>query len=210
MLVTLAVSLTVFSTTAFADYYSDYKLLKIGMTHAEVTNLQKDLKSLGYFGVQPTGYFGTITQQSVKAYQKSKYLITDGIVGPATARAIKVDKIINKAKSYQGVPYVWGGVSPAGFDCSGFVHYVLLQNGIVIPRTAADQYYTGTWVDRSRLVPGDLVFFSTYKPGPSHVGIYIGGNKFIHASSGANKVTISDLSNAYYSQHYIGAKRVIK
>lgn len=88
-------------------------------------------------------------------------------------------------------------------------HYVFLKNDIIIPRVSADQYYTGTWVNRNELQIGDMVFFTTYKAGPSHVGIYIGNNKFIHASSGAGKITISDLNNLYYLQHYIGAKRVI-
>jgi cell wall-associated NlpC family hydrolase len=118
--------------------------------------------------------------------------------------------VLQTAKQYQGVPYVWGGTSPSGFDCSGFTHYVFLKNGIVIPRVAKDQYKNGTWVSKSQLKPGDLVFFSTYTPGASHVGIYLGSNKFIHASSGAGKITISDLSNSYYVKHYLGAKRIIQ
>jgi cell wall-associated NlpC family hydrolase len=209
MLVVVAVSLTVFASSAFADYYSSGQVLYSGMTGTEVANLQKDLKTLGYFGQQPTGYFGIITKQSVISYQKSKFLTMDGIVGRATARAIKVDKVLQTAKQLQGVPYVWGGTTPSGFDCSGFVQYVMRQNNVPISRTAETQYNEGTWVSKSQLKPGDIVFFTTYKPGPSHVGIYMGNNQFIHASSGQGKIVISDLSNVYYSQHYIGAKRVI-
>lgn len=196
--------------TAFADYYSGYITMRQGSNGSEVVNLQNDLKKLGYFRGESTGYFGSYTKQSVISFQRSNYLVQDGIVGHFTAKEIKVDRIIQTAKSYQGVPYVWGGVSPSGFDCSGFTHYTMLQNGIVIPRTAADQYTKGAWVSRSSLKPGDFVFFSTYKPGPSHVGIYLGSNQFIHASSGWEKVVISDLGNSYYSQHYIGAKRIIQ
>lgn len=204
------VVLTVFTSTAFADYYTEGKVLYAGMQSSNVTDLQRDLKTLGYFGsYQPTGYFGAVTQQMVKKYQAQNYLVADGVVGYATARAIKVDRVLQTAKWYIGVPYVWGGTSPSGFDCSGFVHHVMLQNNIIIPRTTELQYEKGTWVDRSQLRPGDLVFFTTYRPGPSHVGIYLGNNQFIQASSGADQIIISDLSNSYYASHYIGAKRVI-
>ncbi|MDF2522585.1 MAG: cell wall-associated hydrolase, invasion-associated protein, partial [Clostridiales bacterium] len=147
----------------------------------------------------------------VISFQKNNNLTADGVVGKSTARELKVDTVIKTAKQYQGVPYVWGGASPSGFDCSGFTQYVFAKNEITLPRTAALQYNTGTWVDKDKLLPGDLVFFTTYKPGPSHVGIYIGNGQFIHASSGAGQIIISDLfSNPYYNSHYIGAKRIIK
>ena len=193
-----------------ADYHTQKKTLYYGLTHTEVKNLQQDLKALGYFTFyKTTNYFGSITKDAVIRFQKDYGLYADGIVGPQTSRAIKKARVAQTAKSYSGVPYVWGGSSPSGFDCSGFTHYVFLKNDIVIPRVSADQYYTGIWVDKNQLQIGDLVFFTTYKTGPSHVGIYIGNGKFIHASSGAGKITISDLNNPYYKQRYIGAKRVI-
>jgi cell wall-associated NlpC family hydrolase len=109
-----------------------------------------------------------------------------------------------------GVPYVWGGDTPSGWDCSGFTSYVMNENGITIPRTAAEQFATGTPVDRNKLQPGDMVFFTTYKPGASHVGFYMGNGKFIHASSAAKQVTISSLDEQYYTDHYIGARRYTK
>ncbi len=115
--------------------------------------------------------------------------------------------LIATAQKYMGVPYVWGGETPSGFDCSGFTQYVMKQNGISIPRTAAEQFAAGTPVDKDNLQVGDLVFFTTYKPGASHVGFYMGGGKFIHASSGAKKVTVSSLDETYYTQRYIGARR---
>jgi cell wall-associated NlpC family hydrolase len=179
------------------------------MSGSEVKNLQNDLKGLGYFNASSTGYYGSVTTQSVIQYQKSKGLAADGITGHLTARAIKTDKIINTAYGYMGVPYVWGGTSPSGFDCSGFVQYTFLQNGVTIPRTTEDQYKAGYWVNKSDLRPGDLVFFTTYRPGPSHVGIYLGNGKFINASSGAEKIIVTELSNPYFAQRYIGARRVI-
>jgi cell wall-associated NlpC family hydrolase len=126
---------------------------------------------------------------------------------PASSTATSV---INTAKQYMGVPYVWGGETPTGFDCSGFTQYVLKQNGITIPRTAAEQYASGVSILKSNLKTGDLVFFTTYKPGASHVGFYMGDGKFIHASSGAKQVTISSLDEAYYTEKYIGARRYIQ
>ena len=198
-----------YSSTAHADYYSDRITLSHGMRNSEVTNLQNDLKSLGYFTFNSTGYFGDLTRNSVINYQRANGLVADGIAGRQTARSLKASKVLQLARQFQGVPYVWGGTSPSGFDCSGYTHYVLLKNDIIVPRTASEQYNVGTWVSKSQLMPGDLVFFSTYKAGPSHVGFYLGNNRFIHASSGGGKVIISDMGSTYYTQRYIGAKRVI-
>lgn len=209
MAAVLVMSLFMLANTAYADYYSDRIMLRYGMRGSSVTEMQRDLQNLGYFPHNATGYFGSLTRQAVISYQKANHLYADGIVGPWTAVKIKASRTVQTAGWYLGVPYVWGGVSPSGFDCSGLIHYTLLSNGIVVPRTAADQYNVGTWVSRSNLRPGDLVFFTTYKAGPSHVGIYIGSGQFVHASSGAGRVTVSSLSSSYYASRYIGARRVI-
>lgn len=118
-------------------------------------------------------------------------------------------QIVNNAKKLLGTPYVWGGTTPKGFDCSGFVQYVMNLSGIQLPRTTTDQYTVGTYVSKRDLQPGDLVFLqNTYRAGISHVGIYIGDGKMIHASSSKGVVT-SDLSNSYYTKHYYGARRVV-
>lgn len=130
--------------------------------------------------------------------------------GSAAGQSGVATAVINTAKQYMGVPYVWGGATPTGFDCSGFTQYVLKQNGISIPRTAAEQYQSGVSILKANLKPGDLVFFTTYKAGASHVGFYMGDGKFIHASSAAAQVTISSLSEPYYTEKYIGARRYIK
>ena len=118
-------------------------------------------------------------------------------------------KIVASAKEYLGVPYVWGGTSPAGFDCSGLVQYVFAAHGISLPRTTKQQWTAGTAISRSELKVGDLVFFAnTYTSGISHVGIYIGDNQFIHASS-SKGVIISSLSNTYWASHYYGCRTLL-
>ncbi|SFE60321.1 C40 family peptidase [Alteribacillus iranensis] len=120
----------------------------------------------------------------------------------------KADSIIAEARKHLGTPYRWGGTTPSGFDCSGFVGYAFKKNGENLPRTAAQQYKVGKSVSRSNLQKGDIVFFS-HGSGIQHNGIYIGGNKFIHAGTSTG-VTITSLSNSYWSPRYVGAKRVIK
>lgn len=116
-------------------------------------------------------------------------------------------EIVDCAYQYYGTPYVWGGTTPAGFDCSGFTQYVFAQCGYSINRTADDQYFNGYHVSYSDLQPGDLVFFcNTYsEPGITHVGIYVGGGDFIHC---AGSVKVSSLDEEYYSTRYYGATRV--
>jgi cell wall-associated NlpC family hydrolase len=206
----LFVIFIIFTTNVFADYYSDNASLYQGVQGSDVRSLQNDLSWLGYFDGAQTGYFGSYTRSEVIRFQKEHYLVPDGIVGHSTARQIKVKRVTQTAKRYLGVPYQWGGKTPSGFDCSGFTSYVLNANGIYALRTAEQQYGQGYWVSKSNLREGDLVFFSTYKPGPSHVGIYLGNGKFIQASSGWDQIVISDLSNSYFAGHYLGAKRIIQ
>lgn len=113
--------------------------------------------------------------------------------------------LVDHALSLQGVPYVFGGTSRKGFDCSGLTQYVYKGSGISLPRTAAEQFRVGSSVKRAQLQSGDLVFFSTYAPGASHVGIYIGGGRFVDASNSG--VGISSLNSGYYASRYIGARR---
>lgn len=118
-------------------------------------------------------------------------------------------EILAEAENYLGTPYVNGGASPSGFDCSGFTYYVLKQCGYAPYRTPADQYQQGTAVDKSDLQPGDIVFFAnTYASGISHVGIYAGDGQFIHSPNSRSTVSYSDLTSGYWANHYYGARRM--
>jgi cell wall-associated NlpC family hydrolase len=114
---------------------------------------------------------------------------------------------VGLAKQYLGTKYQWGGSSPKGFDCSGFVQYVYGKQGVKLGRTTYDQIKQGTPVNKQQLQPGDVVFFS--KSGDvHHEGMYIGDNQFIHAPHTGDVVKISSLSDPYYSQQFAGGRRM--
>ncbi len=110
---------------------------------------------------------------------------------------------VHEAYAKLGTRYRWGGEQPGGFDCSGFVQYVMRKQGITLPRTAREMRYATRAIGSHELQPGDLVFFQN----PDHVGIYIGDKMFVHASSGRGQVTISTLDGGYYQRRYIGSGR---
>ncbi|MCX7597779.1 MAG: SH3 domain-containing protein [Armatimonadetes bacterium] len=119
------------------------------------------------------------------------------------------NKIVELATRYLGYPYVRGGESPSGFDCSGFVRYVHRQFGIDVSHDSRQLFTQGRPVAREDLQPGDVVFFrDTYRPGISHVGIYIGNDQFIHASTRRTGVRISSLNKPFYAARYAGARRM--
>ncbi len=142
--------------------------------------------------------------------KSNKFAIKDIIFSGKNSK--KSMKMIKLAKKKLGRRYVWGAVGQKNtFDCSGLTSYVCKQNGIKIPRRAIQQSKYGKYVSRKNLQPGDLIFFDTSKKRKgyvNHVGIYIGHNKFIHASSAKKKVIITSLGKNFYSQRYKGARRV--
>ncbi|WP_332695063.1 peptidoglycan-binding protein [Halalkalibacter lacteus] len=208
--------------------------LRVGSSGQAVKNLQAQLRSVGVFNQAPTGYYGEITAKAVRNFQKVHNLPVDGIAGSKTISKLKevatnksssssspapskepsrassspaalVTNLVAEAANHIGVPYLWGGQSTAGFDCSGFVQYVFRQQGISISRTVAQQWNAGKSVSQPSV--GDLVFFETYTKGPSHNGIYIGNNQFVHSGSSTG-VTITSMNNPYWKERYLGAKRL--
>lgn len=157
----------------------------------------------GWYEVQlPTGDVGWVYTDDLRKVEQS---------GPADESGLRGADIVREAMRYLGTPYVWGGESTGGVDCSGFVYIVFVSRVPGLARMSSFDYFQmGVAVDRANLQPGDLVFFTTYAPGPSHVGIYVGEGKFIQASSGTRRVTISSLDEPYYTARYLGARRLMR
>ena len=144
-------------------------------------------------------------------YVSSQYL-SDSISDSSNSTSSSVNKVISLAKSLLGKPYVWGAQGPSSFDCSGFTYYVFKNAAnITLPRVSKDQSNYGTYVSKSNLKVGDLIFFDTSGSNDgnvSHVGIYLGNNEFIHSSSSKGQVVISQMST-YYNNAYVNARRVL-
>ncbi|MFV8828310.1 peptidoglycan-binding protein [Alkalihalobacterium sp. APHAB7] len=139
-----------------------------------------------------------VTEEAVDSSPKKPKKVEENVSTPAANTSV-----ISTAKSLIGTPYKWGGTTRAGFDCSGFLQYVYNQHGKSIPRTTSSIW--GSSTSTSSPQPGDLVFFTTYKSGPSHVGIYLGDRQFIHAGSSTG-VTISSVDGSYWNSRYLGAR----
>ena len=216
---------------AFMSAAAASPILKSGSTGSEVALLQRKLQEIGYAVKTVDGVFGQETKKAVEAFQRDQKIKVTGIVNNATWRILrqikspapaksevnaknlidsgKAKKVILTARKYIGTPYLMGGDTPDAFDCSGYLQYVFRENGINIPRTADEQYLLGSSAtSRKELLPGDLVFFDTDNSGVSHVGLYLGKNEFIHASS-SKGVRIDSLDNVYWKPRYFGGKRIV-
>lgn len=148
--------------------------------------------------------------QIENGYISAEYVV---LVDAAEAqKSSKGQEIADYALQFVGYPYVYGGSSPSGFDCSGFTSYVYRQFGYSLNRSAASQLSNGTPVSMNELQPGDLVLFKksgTGSKAASHVGIYIGNNQFVHASTSTVGVIVSSLSEAYYTTGFVGGRRIV-
>jgi len=186
----------------------------------DIAGIQAQLNALGYNAGSADGDFGQATAVAIGKFQRYRGLDVDGVIGMDTYRAIMgreiavsrdgsslVRRVVQAALRYQGVPYVFGGTSPNGFDCSGFTRYIFAQAGINLPRAADEQYEVGQNVSYGQLQSGDLVYFTTYEPGASHVGIYLGNGQFISATS-SRGIAIARIDSGYWGDRYLGARRV--
>lgn len=170
----------------------------------EVFNSETEMQVLGVYGNWYKVKYGNQT-----GFILSDNLSLNGGIAELNSSNDEGQKIVDTAMKYLGVPYVWAGSSPKGFDCSGFVNYVYKECGYSINRTAALIYENGTYVDKAELQAGDAVCFSSYSSSIGHVGIYIGDGQFIHASSGSGCVIISGLTEGYYLTRYVGARHIV-
>lgn len=182
---------------------------------------QQKLQVLGFSDERPSGRMTEATSSALKSFQKQHKLKADGELNDATYHKltweafakegipkVKGKEIVSRAAKYKGVPYVFGGTTTKGFDCSGYVQYVFKDCKAKLPRLADEQALQGIFVTQKQLRPGDLVFFTTYAPGASHVGIYAGDGQFWSASS-SKGVILSSLKEEYWKQRYFGARRVL-
>ena len=120
------------------------------------------------------------------------------------------DKLASAARHFLGLPYRWGGMSERhGMDCSGFVKALFATLHVDLPRTSREQFHAGENVAVENLQAGDLIFFSSDGMTPNHVGLYIGGSRFVHAERKAGRVIITDLNQPWYVKHFLGARRVV-
>jgi hypothetical protein len=173
---------------AFAPYHSK----------VEVYDFAREM----YLVRTPEGALGWVRERNLKIEGENPFAGPKEIPAGAGAR----ERVVATAKKYLGVPYVWGGTSAQGFDCSGLVQTVFAENGVQLPRGSGDQFREGRKISRKDLRPGDLVFFHTYTSGPSHVGIYVGEGKFLHAESSPRGVTITPLIESYWDERFHGAR----
>lgn len=189
--------------------------LKAGTSGSEIRILQSELQSLGYSTGSLDGIYGRNTKAAVEAFQRDAHLSVDGIAGSQTQNALNkaytrnktTEGILGRARSLLGVPYVWGGTTPSGFDCSGFTRYVFEKQGLQLPRTSQAQFGIGVPVSFNNLRPGDLVFFNLTNGNKiSHVGIYMGKGQFISATTSKGIAIYS--FTPYWSKGYVGARRI--
>ena len=157
-----------------------------------------------------SGQWYRVDYGSITGFVYQDYLSFDQARNETSSASTEGERIVAEAKRYMGVRYVYGGTSPSGFDCSGFVYYVYKQCGYSITRTATAQSYDGKLVARANMQPGDIIiFYNGAVSAIGHAGIYIGNNQFIHASSGGGRVMISSLSESYYNTRFYCARRVV-
>lgn len=191
---------------AVFEMQSEYSLIKDGIAGKQTLGVLDSLMGRKVVLTEATETATTDTE-------KSEAVKTDATTAETTSRSASrsAESIIDYAKRFMGVSYVWGGTTVNGFDCSGFTKYVYGHFDVSIARNSRAQAGNGTYIKKSDLLPGDLVFFDTNggKNRINHVGIYIGSGKMIHCSSSHKGVVISTINSGFYSKTYMTARRVL-
>ena len=217
--------LVLFTMPAFADEVNGH-----GRVYATTLNIReapsKDARIIGTLSdgksvsvVTKTGDWYKINFDGKTGFVHSDYLVVTRKgeakiqIKPQSEEGREMaQKVVDLAKEYLGTPYVWGGTSPSGFDCSGLVYYVYSRLGVTLNRVAADQNRNGVPVPLDGLEPGDLVFFwnRNYYSEINHVGIYIGDGEFIHAPQTGDVVKITKVDSKYYQNNIYSARRIFE
>ena len=222
-----------FAVSGTVDAEGGLRLRNASSTDAAVLETIPDGSQIEVSGITESGWYQVSFQDTqVDSFSTGKvltiletldgwYKVEEGYVSAdyvtiidaaEAASSGSASEVVDLAMQYLGYPYCYGGSSPSGFDCSGFVRYVYSQFGCSLNRTASAQMSNGTSVSMSELQPCDLVFFLKSGSGASrasHVGIYIGGGQFIHASTSSTGVIISDMDSAYYTTGFVGGRRIL-
>ena len=167
-------------------------------------------KTDGWYQILCNGRTGYVSAEFVTVEDKDSVSKPDGGNGDNSSTNPLAQQIVDFALQYVGYPYVYGTAGPDTFDCSGFTYYVYAHFGYSLNRSSRDQVNNGVAVSKDQLQPGDLVFFKyNTSKAASHVGIYIGGGQFIHASTNTYTVKIDDLTRGHYANVYVGARRIL-
>ena len=186
-----------------------------GTSYSIITTITKDTKvevissSKGWSKIKVGTTTGYVSSKYLSETKDSSNSSSDNTSNSTTSAS----KVVSYAKSFLGKPYVWGAQGPSSFDCSGFTYYVFKNKaGITLPRNSAVQSKYGTYVSRSNIKAGDLLFFDTNgsnNGAVSHVGLYIGNGQMIHASYSQRKIVTVSISNSYYQNAFVNARRVL-
>ncbi len=213
-LIVIIITVSAFSTVAFASGMCGVVLTEVlnirtqPNTNCAIAGQYTYGKVVDIVGIEGAWY-------KIKYNGADAYLISDyvKVVDPSEAsryaeERTKGSRVVDIAKQYIGTPYVYGGMSPRGFDCSGFAKYCYAQLGVTLNRTAASQTSQGTYVNKADLIPGDLVFFVTDGYSISHVGIYAGNGMMIHSPRPGKRVELVTINSGYYASTYSTARRI--
>ena len=215
------ITLVIFSTSLIsvsAEEFKSYGVVKASLlnirqaatTNSAILGQIPNGQKVGIYGLEPG--WAKITYNGIIGYVSLDYLTVVNEQLPSRGQVVstKGQAVVELAKQYLGVPYVYGGSSPRGFDCSGFVYYIYKSMGVTLNRVAADQMYNGQWVPTNALQPGDIVGFANRSGYVNHVGIYAGNGMMIHAPQTGDVVKYESIVTGNYSMRIVCGRRIFQ